>query len=237
MEISRYIQELGLFQWLGSWISVTVMVVTWVVLYHANWRGIIPNRQMLAATVLLTSLAFFETGLSFDTLWFAFAFAPFGALFGWYVVWLSTRIGRASTTQITRLSPWRFRAAYVAIAIGHIGVWTTFLNRGNPPLAPNSWHKSIVFIMLVLLAWSVAGLHLLLHKMLDGTGASWQRAFRVVMIVSASPAALGLVVTLYTGNRWLGFSLTLLSLLVLWVEVRCLERVFPDSPAGCAKSR
>jgi hypothetical protein len=212
----------------------------------AKRRGLASQSMILAMAAAASFASGYAGGRSMMGVDIAGAFfvafmATFVGLFGLFVALrevasratLSRPISQQGGSVHDQL---RFRAGLAAVGIWYVGICSTFVTRGHIPLAPSSCHTGIVIGLTGVIVWTVAGIHVILPRMLDGTMFAWKHAFHVVIVSSAVPAVLGLAMTVLTGNRLAGLFLAFVSLLFLWLETRRLEKAGPDLPVGEANS-
>lgn len=226
--------------WVGLLGSPLVMIGGILLGTFAKRKGLASPRTILAMTAGASFASGYAGGrniLGADIAGALFValMATFVGLFGLFValheaaggVMLSRQIPQRRASGLDKLKFW---AGLTALAIWYLGICSTFVTRGQMPLAPSSWHTGIVIGLSGGIVWTIAGIHVLLPRMLDGTILAWSHASRIVLMSSAEPAVLGLAMTVFTGNRLPGLFLALGSLLFLWLETRRLAKAGADLP-------
>ena len=234
-QLAQTVDPLG---WLGFFVSPCVMFGGMATAIFARRKAIISTRTMFTLVGLVSLISGCAAGRILyaepGKVFFVSVALATASLFGFL---LAVRDPYARSKVVTEVSQRggtprdhaRFHAGLVSVAIAYVGVWSTFATVAYPPLAASGWHNTIVIVLVVGVIWTVVGLHLIVGRVARARDTSGLRACHLVMAISASPAVLGLTLSRLTGNRWAGFLLMPLSLIILWLEMHRLEKAFASA--------
>lgn len=243
-EFANLLQRVDSLGWLGFFLSPCAMSAGMAAAAFARRKGIFSRRSMFGLAGFVSLLSGYSAGRIVFTesgeILFASVAVAAASLCGFALGVRDPRSGAISPTDAvqqcaTAHDQMGFQAGLASLGIAYAGVWSVFPTQGVPLIGADGRLSTVFGVVIgALVTWTAVGLHLIVGRWARERKTDWLRACYLVIMISASPAVLGLTSSRFAGNRWAGFLLAAFSLLVLWLEMRRLEKAFKadDKTAG-----